>query len=263
MPTQTPTPERCHAILLAFVDYMITQHSDKALLVNGRNSMAEHFEHVRNQAELFYNSGDTKKLERLFLKTTAELLRRLGKEFEKYARSTTLPDFSMDEIPEWEDPNVFVKRRVTDLGNGITTEEVSIINYVNDPGLVNESSPGGHGEVASPAYDADAFSLDDHYSKDILEVASPDGKYIARLRESGYKDIITTYIDLSWHTGTGALGAGCGLYSTPGRHHKINIRWKDEHTLVVESSRGLTNHHIHIEHVQCGDDLVVIEHVEI
>jgi hypothetical protein len=234
MPTKHLSPERYRNILLAAVDYMLMRYAPKAIVIDGQNHMVEHFKGIRERAEHLYSKGETKKLEKLFLKNTDMISKAGGKDFEEYARNTTLPDFSLDEIPEWKDPDMKEYRKVINSGNGIIIEGVIISTRSRKP-----------------------LSIDDYTKKVLSEIVSPGGRYKARIHECGHGNTLTTQIDLQLPN-----GGGCGIYSTPGHGHAINVWWKDGHTIVLETPLGLMNNTKKMQQVQSGDELVVIERVE-
>ena len=93
--------------------------------------------------------------------------------------------------------------------------------------------------------------------KMLAEVYSPDNKRKIIVRETNILNhSVTTYLDLQFER-----SGGSSVYSVEGANLDINVYWKDNNTVIIETRKEYVAKSKHAEQYQSFDDVVKVEYV--
>jgi len=278
---KTSESEKYKILVLATLDYLIDRHTGE-FVCDGFDPVTQYFEEQKVQAEKYRHRGQPKKLMQQLERLVEGLRHRMDFEFEIYIIERTGYDLDLfADLKSFGEKIVLDGKIYNETQSRKVIELIRLYNQQNSDDKKKERLE----KILSGYYGkpADRRALNQGKTKVVKteekegiitetiqvsfgsgpghseqrEVLSPDGMRRLFISEYTGKDesYAVTSVNISFKTSSG------GIYAVKGIHPDINAFWRNNNTVVIETSKsytGLMQHRL----VQSFQDVIQIEYVE-
>ncbi len=267
-------------LVIATLDYLIDHYTGE-FVYDGWDPVKQHYENQKVQAEKYGKKGQLGKLKKQLDEFVERLQINADLDFHDYIKKRTgfelnifkdLEDFRDEVLLRGEIRDEIESRKLSRLlmyyeRTGVDTEKQTglykILTDFHEKAATQQKQSGTSRVVRTEEKDGIITETIEvsfgprpkHHER--REVLSPDGErrlYISEwMNNEGTQ--ANTSIGISFKTASG------GIYVVDGIHPDINAFWKNNNTVVIETSKDysiLSQHRL----IQSFDDVVNVEYVE-
>lgn len=222
--------ERYKALVLATLDFL-RERLAGSIVFDHCDHISAYYDQQKIQTEKYFGLRRLDRLQQRFKSLTKDFQYRQDWPFEQYVKEKTGYDIEIPEI------DAMPAKATTSKGGGYS----EVIGSYEENGDVIEVIRVSSGPRPK------------HFEE--LEVPSPDGRCILHVTQQSDGKHSSTDVAIRFATISGVI------YSTEGIHPQIIPWWKDNHTIVIETS-GEYEVHAQYKHVRSFNDSINIEYVE-
>lgn len=271
--------EKYHTIVLATIDYLRAR-VEGSFIFDGIDSVAEYYHEQKIQTEKNFEQRRLDRLQKRLISLTKDLQHRIDLNFSTYIKEKTGYEvdifddlrkrteviITQDKIRNQQDLNDV--SNALDLYKQISNEEEKvkklrdlIVKYSEDQSIskprnvtvikkVVKKLDDGSEEVTVTERSGPKLK---HFEEE--EQISPDGKRKVRTTQWADKHHATTYVSVDFPTANGPV------YGTSGIDPMIKAWWKDNSTIVIETSKEFPAN-TQYRKISSFDDVITIEYIE-
>lgn len=271
--------EKYHTIVLATIDYL-RERVERSFVFDGIDSVAEYYHEQKIQAEKNFKQRRLDRLQKRLTSLTKGLQHKVDLNFSTYIQEKTGYEVDIFDDLRKHTEVIIAKDKISDqqdLNNvsnalqwykQIPNEEEKVkklnellVKYSEDQSIskprnitvikrVVTKPDGGSEEVRL----TETSGPKPKRFEEEIQI-SPDGKRRVRTTQWADKHSASTYVSIDFPTANGPI------YGTSGINPIIKAWWKDNSTIVIETSKELTAN-TQLREVSSFDDVISIEYVE-
>lgn len=264
--------QKYRAIIMATYDFLIATHG-ASIVFDNVSSIAAYYEKLKLKAEEYCNKNQLSKIKLRLAKLIERHIRRADLSYAIYIKEKTGYEIDLfedlrkrvnailaqNEIrSKQERDDVYamlqyyqttstegeevdrLKALISDfIERSPKTKDVTIISAVEKDGIIEET--------------IEIFSDPKPKLYDVQKIVAPDGKRNLRVVQWSDGKHHSTYVAIDFPAASGPL---CGIN---GIHYDIKASWKDNSTIVIETSN---EYELYVQHkqVRSFDDVIVVEY---
>lgn len=278
--TERPSGSTKYKILvLATLNYLMDRHTGE-FVYDGFDPVKQYYEEQKIQAEKYHRQGNLQKLKKQFKRLSQGIINRADTEFTPYIKEKT--GYDLDIFTDLRKTGEGILSRGTIQSEkeshtvshlmhlySTTNEDpqkemllLSLLSAFHEKGRSSKKSDEEHSRIVHTE-EKDGIIVETveiivgpkpqhHHHRTI---PSPDGQRSLYITEWSDGRQASTGVGISFKTASG------GIYEAEGIHPDIDAFWKDNHTVLIQTSKSYTVHG-QCRKIESFGDVVSIEYDE-
>lgn len=271
--------EKYHTIVLATIDYL-KESLERSFIFDGIDSVAEYYHEQKIQTEKNFEQRRLDRLQKRLISLTKGLLHKVDLNFSTYIKEKT--GYEVDIFDDLRKRTEVIitqgkisnQKDLNDVSNAlelykqILNEEEKvkkledlIVKHADDQSISKTPNVTVIKKVVKKLDDnTEEVTITEstgpkpkHFEEEVQ--ISPDGKRKVRTTQWADKHHAATYVSVDFPTANGPV------YGTSGINPMIKAWWKDNSTIVIETSKEFPAN-TQYRKISSFDDVVTIEYIE-
>jgi len=272
--------EKYHAIVLTTIDYL-RERVERSFIFDGIDSVAEYYQEQKIQTEKNFKQRRLDRLQKRFISLTKGLQLKIDLDFSTYIKEKTGYEVDIfDDLRKCTEviinqDKICNQKELNDISlalqlyKQISSEEEKVkklhellVKYSEDQSISKPRNITVIKRVVTKLDDgSEEVTVTEtsgpkrkRFEEEEVQI-SPDGKRRVRTTQWANKHSASTYVFIDFPTANGPV------YGTSGLNPMIKAWWKDNSTIVIETSKELIAN-TQFREVSSFDDVITIEYIE-